>query len=42
MKTGVEKHIVWSEIGSGLFGGPGGTLAPKKPQKYPVGVIQLF
>ena len=42
LKTGVENHIFWLEIGSGLFGGPDGTPAPKNPREYPLGGIQLF
>ena len=34
LKTGVENHIFWSEIGSG-FGEPGGTPPTKNSQEYP-------
>ena len=36
LKTGVENHIFWSEIGSG-FGEPGGTPSPGIPRSTPSG-----
>ena len=36
LKTGVERDIFWSEIGSG-FGKPGGTPQPRIPRNTPPG-----
>ena len=40
LKTGVENHIFWSEIGSG-FGEPGGTPSPGIPRSTPLGVFRV-
>ena len=39
LKTGVEKYIFWSEIGS-EFGEPGGTPQPRIPRSTPGLVLQ--